>query len=159
MTTGTREVLYVAGVSAGALLLHRASDLFPLIFTLPALIAYTITSPLVYLIPLAGVTELFSVQPAGIMSLVVFLPYLLSRLVRRVPVDVSVSFFLLVTLTSVTQFVMLVTPDMFRLARAAAGWPFLVAQATMLPWPRLPWLVVPTLLVFASSIIIHFNRR
>jgi hypothetical protein len=160
VTTGRREISYVATVAAGTVSLHIFFPALPLVFTLPNLITYTVASPLLYLTLIAVTMELFSVQPPGVTAAIVFLPYAVSRLTKQIPVDVSVAFLLLVTLTTLGQFVMLFLPDMFRLLTAHGLSPQLLpATAAVIPWWQAAWVGLPALLTFVASILIHFNRR
>jgi hypothetical protein len=153
------EFLYVLLATAAALVLHTVSDVSSLVLVLPALISFTTTTPLPYLIGVIVAAELWSLQPPGIMTIVVLTPWLILRLFKRARVDFSVSFFLFVTATVLLQFVILLVPEVFRRWRFE-HWSLLSAgdALALIQWPIVPWLLVPIGIIFTASVIVHYNR-
>jgi len=131
----------VGALSTAALGLHTLFDLFPLVFVLPALLAYTIEVSLVYLAIFALIAELFSTLPLGIMTLAVFLPWLLRRAWSKDPVDFSSSFFGHVLVSILAQCVVLFVPHL-----------------SHLPWTQAGALLPVVILVYIVSILVYYNR-
>jgi hypothetical protein len=154
------EPYFVLATTAAGLTLSALSAAFPVALILPSLISYTTASPLIYLMWLIVIAELFSLKPAGIMTLVILLPWLTSRLFKkRAPVDFSFSFVTLVVTTALLQFVALFLPE--AIARSylpAAPLSSVIGALGLVPWSLTFWLLPPALLVYAAAILIRFNR-
>jgi len=160
MSATRRELYYVTTVTLVALVLHALIPLFALMLTLPAILVYTVAAPLVYLVMLTVVAELLATQPFGIMTAVVMLPFISSRLFKKVTADISIPYFMLVMATLLLQFIILFVPDIW-LSWQAHSWSPLALGVSfaVVPWRVAPWLLVPGLVLYGSSILIYFNRR
>lgn len=158
MRSARKEVWYVLSLAAGAGAAHMLG-LAPLLLTAPALLAFTVAAPAFYLAVLAVIAELFATTTPGLMTLVTFLPWLLARLFKKNPVDISFSFLLLTMAALGAQFAALFLPNMLTAARQAETLGAAArAAAGALPWPLVPQLALIAGAVYTAAIIIHYNR-
>ena len=138
-------VLVLAG-----LFISRLLWFLPALLILPGIVAYTTDSPAWYLGLMTVVAELVSVLPFGVVAVVVLIPWLVKYLGRRVDVDVSFSYLLLVLLAVSGQVFVLFLPD------SGVG---LFKAFAIVPWFEvMVTIILSSLFVFGASVLIRFNK-
>lgn len=116
MTNRQHFVLLAVLILLAAMFLQKitksnAISLVPLPLLLSIISAWLLPKRLAVFIILAIITELYSLTPLLVMTLVVFLPWIMQRLRGRIEPDLSFSYFLLIGLTVALQIVVLVSPS------------------------------------------------
>lgn len=155
-----REAVYVVVLVLASLGLGRLIWFLPPLLLLTGIIAYTVNSPLCYLGLIALGAELISVLPPGVVTLAVLTPWLARRIGRRIDIDVSLSYLLLIILTVVGQRLILFMPDslvvLSQQSWSPAGWS---QVGDIVPWWQAAVMVVFTsLFIYGATVLLHFNR-
>jgi len=154
-----REVTYVVVIALVSYALGRFFWWLPGLILMTGIITYAVPSPLPYLIVIAIMAEFLSVLPVGVTAVAVLTPWLVKYLGRRISVDVSF-FYLVLVATSVTaQLFILFLPDSVAVLRMQSWSPAgLVAVMEIVPWLKLiTTAILATLFVYSASVLIHFN--
>lgn len=154
-----REVTYVVVIVLVSLALSRFFWWLPAIILMTSIITYAVPSSLPYLIVIAIMAEFLSVLPVGVTAVASLTPWLVKYLGRRISVDVSF-FYLVLVATSVTaQLFILFLPDSVAVLRLQSWSPTGLANAMeIVPWLKLTTTaVLTTLFVYGATVLIHFN--
>jgi len=145
-----RELVYVFCLIATVLLVSRLFWFLSALFILSGIIAYTTESPAWYLSLLALGAELLSVLALGAVTVVILVPWLIKYLGKRIDVDVSFSYFVLVLLAVAGQVLILFVWD------NGLG---LFKNFDIVPWFEVAiTITLSTLFIFGSSVFIYFNK-
>jgi len=148
MKESSREIAYVLILVFVVWMLTKVIWFMPFIVLVPMVIVYTVDSPLVYLFSLALIGELFSFLPPGIVIMVVFIPWVIQRIVRVVQVDVSFAFAAMVVGTCLLQLAVMFIPSAVQ-AGSVQVVPWLSAGLVVLFSSTVTWLV---------AIAVYYNR-
>lgn len=145
-----REMVLVGGVILVSLVLGKLFWFLPALVILSGVLARVVDNSGWYLMLVAVVAELVSVLPVGIVAAIVMVPWVAHYLVRKVSVDVSFSYLLLVGLVVIVQMLILFLPDSLVVSPVEA--------VTAIPWFRVMiTIALASLFVYGASVIIHFN--
>ena len=139
MKESSREIAYVLILVFVVWMLTKVIWFMPFIVLVPMVIVYTVDSPLVYL---------FSLALIGIVIMVVFIPWVIQRIVRVVQVDVSFAFAAMVVGTCLLQLAVMFIPSAVQ-AGSVQVVPWLSAGLVVLFSSTVTWLV---------AIAVYYNR-
>lgn len=154
-----REVTCVVVLALVSFALSRFFWWLPGLILMTGTITYAVPSPLPYLIVIAIMAEFLSVLPVGVTAVTVLTPWLVKYLGRRISVDVSF-FYLVLVATSVTaQLFILFLPDSVTVLRLQSWPPAGLADVIeIVPWLKLAiTAILATLFVYGATVFIHFN--
>jgi hypothetical protein len=152
-------IRFIVGGSiiAAALLLHvwlqvSTVSLVVAPLAIAAILPFIGSSSLVLLLTLILLSELMTTFPLGVMTATIITPFLIHRLAARVPADISLPFFLLITGTVATQLTIIIIANLLTLPRELlASWQDIWYSMPL--WPGLYALGVMSVFVFFSILV------
>lgn len=148
MRTVANELFYVISLTIASFVVSKFIWLLPVILFLPIVLTYTVDTPLIYLVILGIIAEVFTFLPPGIMFATIFLPWIIFRVFGRLQVDMSLLFGSAIVLTLLLQIALIYSYDVY------------VARDIMAaPWLRIiPVILFTSTISFLTSVAIYFNR-
>lgn len=122
-------------------------------------ITYAVPNSLKYLVVIAIMAELMSVLPVGAAAAASLTPWLVRYLGRRVSVDVSFFYLVLVAASVAAQLFILFLPDSVTVLKLQSWSPASLAPVVgIVPWWKLAaTTILTTLFVYGTTVFIHFN--
>lgn len=148
MKSIAEELVFVILLTAIGFVVSKYVWLLPFFIFLPIVLTYTVDGPLVYLVLFGVIAELFTFLPPGLMFVVIFLPWIIFRLLGRLQVDMSLFFGSTIVLTILLQVGLVYSPDVY-----------VARDLLVIPWLRIiPIIMFTSTVAILTSVAIYFNR-
>lgn len=161
MNRSSDNFILTAAIIIIAIILHRLTSLHTITYlsaplTLSIIFTWTKNRPWRYLLVLALITELFSLAPIGLSTIIILLPSLIYRLRGRFDVDLSFSFLILLLISAISQTILQLSPLLTSSFIADGS---LISILTTLPLRQLSLSVVSITVTTFIAILATHNLR